>query len=82
MKSKNQFPTIHYAKMQKNSIKHFSRRLEINQYRRILHENFNFLKSFGRYEDFVRHYYIFLSIFWILQHFYVANKLITSAYNR
>ena len=57
------------AKIQRNSGEHFSRKLKIssprNQYRRNFPEDFNFLKSFGRYEDFLHQYYLFLSIFWI-----------------
>ena len=40
-----------------------------------------FLKSFGRYEDFLRQYELFSSIFWIFWNFLIANKLMTSGYN-
>ena len=38
--------------------------------------------SFRTYEDFVRQYYLLLSIFWIFWHFLVTNKLMTTKCNR
>ena len=46
-----------------------------------LKNSLKLLKSFRGSEDFLRQYWLFLSIFWIFLHFLIKNKLMAWAFN-